>query len=112
MLLAEPVDETVQPKSVPCFESCGAMWVEASQLWDLSTEDFRSRDTRDIYSAVEDGSLQPQPINTGAFRALERMVKKFTQQPHEGNFNRWIQDVNAVWKLLRDEYPLTNFKAE
>ena len=35
VFLAEPVDDTTLPKSIPCFESAGAVWVTAKEVASL-----------------------------------------------------------------------------
>jgi len=104
ILLAEPSDESLQPKSVPCFESCGAMWVEASSLQGLSRADFRSPDPYELFPAVANGILKGESINTASFTALESMVRQLTTET-ESDSRTWFKQCQKVWHQLRKEYP-------
>eukprot|EP00931_Biecheleriopsis_adriatica_P103188 TRINITY_DN78058_c0_g1_i1.p1 TRINITY_DN78058_c0_g1~~TRINITY_DN78058_c0_g1_i1.p1 ORF type:complete len:363 (-),score=31.84 TRINITY_DN78058_c0_g1_i1:87-1076(-) len=113
VLLAEAVEEG-EPKSVPDFESCGAMWVDAASLGTLWASDFRSHDPLELYSKVADGTLCASPTDTASFAALENMVRELTK---ETTYQRqlsgeWQQDVTAAWESLQAEYPSSCFVIE
>jgi phosphatase NudJ len=84
VLYAEPRRDGVgvdgsTPKSIPDFESCGAGWVDVSELDSLDDiNDYRSPGTTDLLRSVASRALEPLPIDTPSFRGLEEMVVRLT----------------------------------
>lgn len=114
LFYAEPVDTDARsPKSVPDFESCGAVWLHVSELDNLAAQDFRGGGTADLYRAVASGQLQPLPLDTPAFRALEGMVQRLTTDANGSDEilrRQWAAEVGAVWKQLKKQYPHDRMK--
>eukprot|EP00873_Tetraselmis_striata_P044266 jgi/Tetstr1/464530/TSEL_009287.t1 len=111
-LLAEPLDPAQPPKSVPCWESSGALWVRAGVVSAMSREAFRASDPKRLFPAVEDGSLVAQPVDTPAFQALERLMERHTstdnQQLHDKDK---AKELLGVWQALKAVYPERMFKS-
>jgi len=97
-----------EAKSVPDFESCGALWVDPRSLERITGDDCRSPDPLVLYPAVASGSMKPQSIETASFAALERMVKSLTAQK-EVDSASLLETVGEVWAQLRAEYPQSCF---
>eukprot|EP00658_Telonema_sp_P-2_P000839 TRINITY_DN10303_c0_g1_i2.p1 TRINITY_DN10303_c0_g1~~TRINITY_DN10303_c0_g1_i2.p1 ORF type:complete len:146 (+),score=39.36 TRINITY_DN10303_c0_g1_i2:30-467(+) len=54
VLFAEPVNNgEVVPKSVPDFESCGAVWLTVDEIGSLGSEQFRGDYTAELIQMVE-----------------------------------------------------------
>jgi 8-oxo-dGTP pyrophosphatase MutT (NUDIX family) len=101
-------------KSIPDFESCGAGWVDVSELDALDdTSDYRSRGTADLLRSVASGVLEPLPIDTPSFRGLEEMVVRLTSSDGEDdNIGRWLEEIGSVWGKLAEEYPADRLQHE
>lgn len=104
-LMAEPLNEDDEPKSVPDFESCGALWVAAEDLASLSEEDFRSLDPAELYPAIATGELPVCPINTEAFQGLEATLRKLTRGERSAR-----AELSHVWEELTKVYPASSFR--
>eukprot|EP00931_Biecheleriopsis_adriatica_P029472 TRINITY_DN17493_c0_g1_i2.p1 TRINITY_DN17493_c0_g1~~TRINITY_DN17493_c0_g1_i2.p1 ORF type:complete len:370 (-),score=65.69 TRINITY_DN17493_c0_g1_i2:311-1420(-) len=78
VFLAEPEDSDAKPKSIPDWESVGAVWADVSDLQRLSEDDYRSPDPADLYPKVVSGELQPHSLDTAAFRELEVLIQRLT----------------------------------
>jgi 8-oxo-dGTP pyrophosphatase MutT (NUDIX family) len=114
-LLAEPEpregqDAPVSCKSVPDFESVGAMWVEVRDLMRLEPKHFRNTEPLQIFPLVDSGKMVCHSIETPAFRQLEQVMKTWTTRRGCGSdFVRRgpddvLRDVASVWQALKDEY--------
>lgn len=100
-----------EAKSVPDFESCGALWVDPEGLERIREEDCRSPDPLVLYPAVARGSIRPQSIDTASFAALEGMVKRLTAQ-RDVDYPGWLVEVAKVWDQLQSEYPKSCFSRD
>jgi len=70
VLIANPIDKTQQPKSIPDFESVGAIWVTADDLNKLKNpEDYRGNDPVEYFNGVSSGKYKPESVDTPAFQA-------------------------------------------
>ena len=78
VLYGVPIGDDDEPKSIPDFESCGAAWLDIDQINQLSPADFRGEFTAELYNKVAVGKLEPLPIDTEAFAALESSVSTLT----------------------------------
>jgi ADP-ribose pyrophosphatase YjhB (NUDIX family) len=88
ILLAEPVptegeDDMAACKSVPDFESVGAMWVDVSELDHLKKEDFRNPDPLKMFPLVSNGKIWARSIENQAFRQLEELMTTWTVKKGE-----------------------------
>jgi len=117
-----------QPKTVPDFESCGALWVDTGQLAALAPEDLRSPDPARLFPRVDSGELLAQPVDTPAFELLESVTRRLTsahgvgEVRHSGSRrsadNRSsrerasqepVADFATAWAALKDAYPSNLF---
>ncbi len=109
VLYAEPrsKDSASAPKSVPDFESCGACWIDISELDNLTDADYRGRGTAELYKAVASGNMEPFPLGTPSFAALEDMVHRLTltRREEETQTEEWHAEIQRVWALLGKDYP-------
>jgi ADP-ribose pyrophosphatase YjhB (NUDIX family) len=112
VLLAEPLvgeDEMVPCKSVPDFESVGAMWVDVTDLEKLdSQKHFRASDPLTYFPMVDNAIVNDKlesmySIDTPAFRNLEAMARRLTAQ--RMNEDEVTRQVWSAWKKLKYEYP-------
>jgi 8-oxo-dGTP pyrophosphatase MutT (NUDIX family) len=104
-------DTYFEPKTVPDFESCGAIWTSGQQLTGLRQDDFRGRDPVTIFPKIERGSLVAHSLDTPAFAALEALVKRRTAARWgESNLKEENAEVAEVWRALRQTYPVTAFE--
>jgi len=71
IFLVEPEFPDAMPKSIPDWESVGALWVEAAEAQALDVDDFRSPDPAELFPAVASGELMPQSVDTDAFRSFD-----------------------------------------
>ena len=127
VLLAEPLAtgqdcvELPQPKTVPDFESCGAVWVEAAQmLATLTPADFRAPDPVRLFPPVDAGLLRAQPVDTPAFLGLEIVMRRLTlagdaSSSVSGTSEQGEQAAGALafssaWAGLKDAYPAALFQ--
>lgn len=75
VLLAHPCNEKHVPKSIPDFESVGALWVAADDLKKLKDpEDYRANDPVKYFNGVDSGKYKPYPIDTPAFFAIDGAI--------------------------------------
>eukprot|EP00746_Dinoflagellata_sp_MGD_P019984 gnl/MRDRNA2_/MRDRNA2_14645_c0_seq1.p1 gnl/MRDRNA2_/MRDRNA2_14645_c0~~gnl/MRDRNA2_/MRDRNA2_14645_c0_seq1.p1 ORF type:complete len:389 (-),score=74.47 gnl/MRDRNA2_/MRDRNA2_14645_c0_seq1:82-1248(-) len=102
LFLAEPIDESgsVEPKSLPDWESVGALWSAVEDLALLNDEDYRAPDPATYFPKVASGELVPRSLDTDAFRALEKMVQQLTLGNKEAR-----KDWNGVWEQIQVTYP-------
>lgn len=112
ILLAEPADGDgagAQPKSVPDFESVGAVWVAAEAARALAPAAYRSPDPRELFPAVARGELVAGACAPShAFAELEALARRLTREPARAAA-RWAGDVDRVWGQLRAEFPASMF---
>jgi phosphatase NudJ len=99
------------PKSVPDFESCGACWLDVSQLDDLTDLDYRGGGTAELYRAVASGGLTPLPLDTPSFAALEEMVQRLTKDD-AFLMDKWLAEIQRVWALLEKDYAVERLEME
>lgn len=60
VLMAKPLDDNAPCKTIPDFESVGAIWVTMKDLQDLNDpDDYRSPDPVEFFGGVERGELTP-----------------------------------------------------
>ena len=111
VLYAEPVVDAPVPKSVPDFESCGACWLDVSDLDELTDRDYRGGGTVELYRAVSSGELPPLSLDTPSFAALEEMVVRLTQD-ESFLMDKWLQEIQQVWALLGKDYPVERLVME
>jgi len=104
VFLSEPEDENAEPKSVPDWESVGAVWADARDLERLTHADYRSPDPADLYPKVASGQLTPQSLDTVAFRNLEALMQKLTTGDRAA-----LSELPAVWKQVEAAYPKAAF---
>jgi len=106
-LLTSPVEGTgLEPKSVPDFESVGALWAAAEDLERLRDEDYRSPDPAELYPQVASGRLPAHPIDTDAFRSLEAVLRRLTRGEQGAE-----AELGHVWRALREAYPASAFQS-
>jgi len=118
VLLASPVGDEQQvsascvTKSVPDFESVGALWVSVAEMQaELREQDYRSPDPPELFPAIDSGELSGAPIDTEAFRQLEALVKSATQAQGGGAVDRAAEALaGPVMAALRREYPASMFR--
>jgi 8-oxo-dGTP pyrophosphatase MutT (NUDIX family) len=107
ILLAEPVptegqDDVAACKSVPDFESVGAMWVDVSELEHLKESDFRDPRPLEMFPLVSSGEMRAHSYETQSFRQLEELMSTWTARMlKEGDCER---DLWSVSNALRREY--------
>lgn len=95
-----------EPKSIPDFESVGALWVAADDLRLLQKEDYRSTDPARLYPRVASGELRPQPTDTSEFQALEALVRRLTLGDPGAE-----AELPGVWRALQAAYPAAAFSS-
>lgn len=100
VFLASPVDEDAAPKSVPDWESAGALWVHVRDLGALRAENYRAPDPAELFPAVASGTLPCQALDTESFRELDLAVQELTS-----NGTQSLQRLRSAWKALQREYP-------
>jgi len=107
IFLASPVDESrgAVPKTVPDWESAGAIWVDVQSLRSLRSEDYRSPDPAKLFPAVVKGTLRPHPIETPAFRYLDEVLIALTKGESDGGC------LMKAWQNLQSVYPSDSFCA-
>ena len=108
VFLARPVDEGAACKTVPDFESVGALWVDPGDLEGLEEADYRSDDPARYFPAVASGRLASHSLVTDTFRALELEVRRLTQLRRVTREDG--ESVLGCWDQLRAEYPLSAFQ--
>mmetsp|Transcript_23732 Transcript_23732/g.55341 ORF Transcript_23732/g.55341 Transcript_23732/m.55341 type:complete len:389 (-) Transcript_23732:60-1226(-) len=104
IFLTVPLDEEAEAKSLPDWESAGALWVAAQDLHRLSDDDYRNTDPAKLYPAVATGELKCHSIETDAFRLLEDLIRQLTA----GDFSRY-SELGEVWRQLQLAYPESVF---
>jgi len=109
VLFAEPLDPTAPLKSVPDFESCGAMWVLPEELSDLEERDYRSPDPAKLFPGVASGRLPVHPIDTSSFEAFEAALKEATRMTGVWDEPEKLSTIEAAWDGLLAEYPAQAF---
>jgi phosphatase NudJ len=106
VFLAVPENcDDCEPKGVPDWESVGALWTDVSGLEKLTKKDYRSPDPADLYPKVATGALQPQSLDTEAFRALETLVQRLTAGDRAAE-----AELPNVWKRIKMTYPPSAFE--
>eukprot|EP00933_Yihiella_yeosuensis_P017391 TRINITY_DN14534_c0_g1_i1.p1 TRINITY_DN14534_c0_g1~~TRINITY_DN14534_c0_g1_i1.p1 ORF type:complete len:282 (-),score=33.74 TRINITY_DN14534_c0_g1_i1:169-954(-) len=115
VLLAEALEPRAEAKSLPNFESCGALWVDASagssDLKGLTEKDFRSSDPLVYYPKVASGTMRPHSLDTASFEALENFIRDLTSR-RDLDYDDCVRKVKSVWKQLVKEYPKSCFEFE
>ncbi|CAE7397361.1 ndx-1 [Symbiodinium necroappetens] len=105
VFLAEPEDDAhAEPKSVPDWESVGAMWAEVADIQKLKESDFRHPDPQELYPKVASGSLKPQPVDTKEFVALEALIRRLTAGDRKA-----LRELDGVWRSVQAAYPTAVF---
>ncbi|CAE7445342.1 unnamed protein product [Symbiodinium sp. CCMP2456] len=105
VFLAEPEDDAhAEPKSVPDWESVGAMWAEVADIQKLKESDFRNPDPQELYPKVASGSLKPQPVDTKEFVALEALIRRLTAGDRKAQ-----RELDGVWRSVQAAYPAAVF---
>lgn len=106
VFLAVPEDnDNCEPKSVPDWESAGALWTDVSGLEKLSEGDYRSPDPADLFPKVASGALKPQSLDTEAFRELEALMRRLTMGDKAAR-----KELPDVWKRIEATYPPSVFR--
>ncbi|CAE7246018.1 ndx-1, partial [Symbiodinium natans] len=106
VFLAEPEDDAhAEPKSVPDWESVGAMWAEVEEVQNLKESDFRHPDPQDLYPKVASGHLKPEPVDTKEFLALEALIRRLT-----AGDARAERELASVWRSVQAAYPPAVFQ--
>lgn len=100
---AEPLDDSEEPKSVPDWESAGALWVSPEDLQELSPNDYRSDDPAVLFPGVASGKFKSLSIDTKAFRQFDALIQRLTKGGKEDG-----QFMDA-WVALKDTYPSRAF---
>jgi len=104
IFLARAIDPTSQPKSIPDFESVGAMWVAPESLAALSRDDYRSPDPARLFPPVATGEMTAHSISTPEFQRFDEAIRNLTMG--KGSYS----EIDEAWKRLKDVYPATAFK--
>ena len=105
VLMAAPADESeVEPKSVPDFESVGALWVAAEELSALTPDDYRSPDPAELFPRVASGALPAQTLHTEAWVAFEALLRRLTSRELRRGDDSGAE-VQVAWEALADAYP-------
>lgn len=91
-----------EAKSIPDWESAGAVWVEASALSDLSESHYRSSDPAEFFPAVASG-MPCHSLETESFRELDAAVQELTQ------CERSLGRLRSAVQALAKEYPRSAF---
>mmetsp|Transcript_73129 Transcript_73129/g.174258 ORF Transcript_73129/g.174258 Transcript_73129/m.174258 type:complete len:392 (+) Transcript_73129:91-1266(+) len=105
VFLVVPVDEkNAEAKSVPDWESCGALWLPVEDLGKLDHGDYRSPDPADLYPKVASGALKALSLDTPAFKALEELIQRFTS-----GSRRDPAEFRKVWEGVQKTYPASAF---
>ena len=99
------------PKTVPDWESVGAIWVAPDQLESLSREDYRARDPAKYFPAVAGGRLVPHSVETESFRQLEEVMARLTGDKNLTREHRAGMMLRA-WEALTAEYPFALFRED
>ena len=99
------------PKSLPDFESCGAVWLDVSELDNLTERDYRGGGTAELYRAVASGELAPLPLDNPSYEALEEMVQRLTKD-QDCLMDKWLAEIKRVWALLKEDNPPERLKME
>lgn len=95
IFLAEPEDPTAEPKSLPDWESVGAMWVDVKELKKLKESDYRHPDPAELY---------PQ-VDTKDFQSLEDLVRRLTLGDLSAE-----PELNRAWRRVQKSYPASLFQ--
>ena len=105
VLMARPADAAAtEPKSVPVFESVGALWVAASELDALGEDDYRSPDPAYFFPRVASGELRAQTLETEAWRNFDAPVRRLTAA--EGGARAGDDaELRTAWEALARTYP-------
>jgi len=102
VFLATPVEEAPL-KSLPDWESAGAIWVTADEVAALSNDCFRSPDPAELFPAVQSGQLRPLALDTEAFQQFDALLQRLTQ----GHASRKFA---VCWHGLKRTYPASAFQ--
>ena len=96
------------PKTVPDWESVGAMWVASEQLGSLSRKDYRASDPAKYFPAVASGRMVPHPVDTASFKQLEEVIAQLTGDRSLIREQR-AREMLRVWEALKADYPHSMF---
>lgn len=108
VFLARPLKAECGAKTIPDFESCGAVWSSLQDLLTLKEGDFRSPDPLLLYPLVANGQLQPLPVDTEAFRAFDARIQELTTTDPRRK-KPAVDAIADVWAGLRATYPAWAF---
>jgi len=103
VFLAEPEDPKSEPKSIPDWESVGAVWAHVHDLARLKERDYRSPDPAKLYPKVSSGELHPHSLDTPAFASLEALIIRLTAG------ERAESELATVWADIKATYPPSAF---
>jgi phosphatase NudJ len=103
-LLVEPVGEGAAAKTVPDYESAGAIWARVEELSELGADDYRADTPAVLFPRVASGELRPLPLDTPAWVALEALLRRLTRG--EGGA---LEELPAVWRRVRETYAAAFF---
>ena len=68
-------------KSVPDFDSVGAMWVDVTDInHDMEESWFRGTDPLFWFPRVHNGESEAKSIQTTAFKELEQLMRNWTRK--------------------------------
>lgn len=100
VLTAEADEDDPLPKSVPDWESAGALWCDLPGLAALRTSDFRSPDPLELFPRVASRALPPASLDTPAWRALEALLRRLTRGDAAAQ-----EELPTVWAAIKATYP-------
>ena len=95
-LLAHAEDAACEPKSVPDWESVGALRCDAAELSKLRASDCRAP----LPARRERSAGAAQPRHGRAWRALEALVRRLTAGEEGAH-----RELPAVWSRIKATYP-------
>jgi 8-oxo-dGTP pyrophosphatase MutT (NUDIX family) len=113
VLFARPRDVGTppRPKSIPDFESVGAMWADPSRLAALRRRDYRCPDPAELFPAVASGARKPLSLDTEAWRGVEAATRAATATSRgEAGWKAAIDRVAAAWGAMQRAYPRAIFR--
>ena len=85
--MANPIDENQKAKSIPDYESVGAIWVAPDDLKKLKDpEDYRANDPVKYFNGVTSGKYKSESIDTPAFQSFNQALKQLTTNCTQENF--------------------------
>ena len=115
VFLAEPVDEERAggdvPKSVPDFESCGAVWASVDEVMALGPRDFRGPDPQQWFPRVAAGA-RVYSVDTDAFRVFDATMRDLSVpvRVNDAEYKGLVRRFNDAWAVLKAAYPPEAFR--